>query len=707
MKENYNNNYKVALIGNPNSGKTSLFNSLTGLNQHVANFPGVTVDKKIAKYKIDKDLTIELIDFPGTYSLYPNSDDEKVVAEILSDPVNDDFPDAIIYVIDPFDLKREMLLLTQLKDLGLPVLVILTMKDLATKRNFNIDIKKLEKLVNNKIIFFSNKTKDNLDEIRKAIKDTLINNSKPNKCYKLNPNEQNIVDKFRNRLNFNTDYQALLQIHHSEWLQGQNKELKKEISNYKSKIGFKSISNQINETLDRYQIFSRGIDKIVPKAKKKGKTVTDKIDAVITNKIIGPIIFFTIMLLLFQMIFSWSEIPMRWLENSFMFLSDSVKQNFTNNWFVSLIADGIIPGLAGVLVFIPQIFLLFLMIGIMEEVGYMSRVVYMFDDIMKKFGMNGRSVIALISGGACAVPAIMSTRTINNWKERLITIMVTPLISCSAKIPVYTLLVVFAVPNTHYGFFNTRGLALMGLYLLGLLMTLVASLFLKYIIKSKGRSFLMITLPDYKKPLFKNIAIFVKEKVGAFIFVAGKIILVVSIILWFLASYGPQGAMQSAKDDAQELSQSKNLTKAEKENLIASEKLEHSYIGILGKTIEPVIKPLGFDWKIGIALISSFAAREVFVGTLATIYSVGSSDDDSMRLTKRMAMDVNIRTGKKTYNPAVAWSLLMFYVFALQCMSTVAVVRKETNSWKWPAIQFLYMGGLAYLASFIIYNFLK
>ncbi len=698
--------FKVALIGNPNSGKTSLFNSLTGLHQHVANFPGVTVDKKIAKYQIDNNLTIELIDFPGTYSLYPNSDDEKVVAEILSNPVNDDYPDSIVYVMDPFALKREMLLLTQLKDIGIPIVVVLTMKDLVEKRKLDLNIKKLEEIIGNKVIFFSNKTKANIDEIRLALKQS-INNPKDNqRCYMLNSDEKSIVATFSNRLNFNTDYQALLQIHHSDWLKYQNKYLKKEIKEYKNNHDFKSLSFQINETLDRYGFFSKEISKIAIKDKTKKETITDKIDNVITHRVLGPIIFFIVMLLLFQAIFSWAELPMNLLESGFSSLSTFIKSNFAESWFTGLLADGIIPGLAGVLVFIPQIFLLFLIIGLLEEIGYMSRVVYMFDDLMKKFGMNGRSIIALISGGACAVPAIMSTRTINNWKERLITIMVTPLISCSARIPVYTLLVVFAVPDTHIGVFNARGLVLMGLYLLGLAMTLVSSMVMKYIIKSKGRSYLMITLPEYKRPLIKNIAIFVKEKVGAFVFVAGKIILIVSIILWFAASYGPSGAMDTAEKDAIEISTGKNLSKEEMSNLKASERLEHSYIGILGKAIEPAIKPLGFDWKIGIALITSFAAREVFVGTLATIYSVGSTDD-GMKVSEQMAKDINIRTGEKTYNQAVAWSLLLFYVFALQCMSTIAVVRKETNSWKWPIIQFLYMGFLAYFFSFLVYNFLN
>ncbi len=698
--------YKIALIGNPNSGKTSLFNSLTGMHQHVANFPGVTVDKKTGILKIDKDLSVTLIDFPGTYSLYPNSDDEKVVAEILTNPKDKDYPDAVIYIIDPFDFKRQMLLLTQLQDLGLPVLVVLTMKDLAIKQGIKINIKKLSEQIQSPVIFFSNKTKENIHVIKSEIRNLFENKSNVKTCYSLTSHEKDIVDNFRDKLNFNTDYQGLLQIHHSEWLKYVPKDLKEEIKDYKLKTGFNDISLQIQETLERYRIFNKKIKGIINFKRNSVKAITDKIDDIVTHKIIGPVIFFVLMLFMFQAIFSWSELPMEWLEDGFTTLSNYLKVNFLQNWLTGLLADGIIPGLAGVLVFIPQIFLLFLIIGIMEEVGYMSRVIFMFDDLMRKFGMNGRSMISLISGGACAVPAIMSTRTINNWKERLITIMVTPLISCSARIPVYTLLVVFAVPDKDIGIFNARGLALMGLYSMGIFMALISSLVMKYVIKTKGQSYLMISLPEYKRPIVKNIGLYVKEKVGAFVFGAGKIILMVSIALWFLASYGPPGAMEKAKKNAIETGAERNLSEEQTLNLIAAEKIEHSYIGYLGKSIEPAIKPLGFDWKIGIALITSFAAREIFVGTMATIYSVGSTEDN-MKVSEQMAKDVNLQTGEKTYNSAVAWSLLLFYVFALQCMSTIAVVRKETGSWKWPVMQFLYMGGLAYFFSFLVYNFLN
>lgn len=698
--------YKVALIGNPNSGKSSLFNTLTGLQQHVANFPGVTVDKKTSLLKIDKDLHILLTDFPGAYSLYPNSDDERVVAEILTNPSNPDFPDAIIYVVDPFDFKRQLLLFTQLKDLNIPVLVIFTMKDLADKQGLQIDTIKFENLFGTNGIFFSNKTREKLEEIKKSLVVLLLETDYKKEFHKLADVEKRAVEMFKSRLEYNSDYQLLLQIHHSKWLKHISSELKNEIRDFKLSSGFSDLSLQINETLERYRIFEAKSRSVVSSKKRTGKTITDRIDEVVTHRIFGPVIFFSIMMLVFQAIFSLATFPMDLIESGFLNLSEYLKDNFEPNWLTLLFAEGIIPGLAGVLVFVPQIFILFLIIGIMEEIGYMSRVIFMFDDLMQKFGMNGRSLVALISGGACAVPAIMSTRTISNWKERLITIMVTPLISCSARIPVYSLLVLFAVPDEKIWGFNLRGITLMGLYLFGIAMALFSSLVMKYFINARGNSYLILSLPEYKKPILKNIALYVKEKLGAFVFGAGKIIVMISLVIWVMASSGPGENWKNSEISATTEAIQKKLSSEETNNLIASRKLENSYIGVLGKVIEPAIQPLGFDWRIGVAIITSFAAREVFVGTMSTIYSIGSADNN-VRISERMGKDINPVTGKLTYNSAVAWSLLMFYVFALQCVSTLAVVFRETNSWKWPLIQFIYMGSLAYLFSYLVYNFLK
>lgn len=739
---------KAGLIGNPNSGKSSLFNNLTGLNQHVSNFPGITVDKKTGIVKLPHSTFIELIDFPGCYSLYPNSGEEKLVVEILSNPKHPDYPDFIIFVVDATDVRRQLLLATQIRDLGLPVLMVMTMKDLADKRGMHFETDGMSISMGFPTLLTSNVSGEGLDELKDylfAFRKVLIKGAKAslevNSCgedfylkpgeshhnpafqqlivrqagtdsknqqdsaffYDLNMTEKNIVAQLKDKLNANTDYQALIQIHHSDWLEHLSHELKDEITETKLQNGFKSIPLQIDETLQRYNKFSPVVNRFLTFKIQKGFSITDKIDRLVTHKILGPAIFFLIMFLVFQIIFSWAELPMNWIESAFGSLSIWAENILPGGWFSDLIVQGVIPGVGGVMVFIPQIFLLFLMIGTMEEIGYMSRVVFMFDQIMKQFGLNGRSLISLISGGACAIPAIMSTRTISQQKERLITILITPLISCSARIPVYTLLIGFAVPDVQVYIFNARGLAFMGLYLLGILMAFISALVMKYVIKAKERSFLMLSLPEYKRPRIKNISLFVKEKVGAFIIQAGKIILLISIVLWALASYGPTEKMDQAEKDAISFSQENGLGEEVTANLIAAKKIEASYAGHLGKFIEPAIKPLGFDWKIGIALITSFAAREVFVGTMATIYAIGS-ESENLSVSQKMAADVNLTTGEKVYSPATSWSLLIFYVFALQCLSTIAITRRETGSWKWPIVQFLYMGVLAYVSSYFVYQ---
>lgn len=698
--------FKVALVGNPNSGKSSLFNSLTGLQQHVANFPGVTVDKKTSLLKIDKDMHILLTDFPGAYSLYPNSDDERVVAEILSNPSNQDYPDAVIYVADPFDLKRQLLLFTQIKDIGIPVLMVLTMKDLADKKGLSIDLNQFKKVFNSDCIFFSSKTKENLENIKIQICQILQIFHISKEYFKLNDPELKFTEKFKDSLSFVTPYQGLVQIHNSKWLDFMDRITKDKIDDIKKSTGFNDTSSKINETLERFRLFEKELNSVIKFRKSTLTNRTEKLDKILTHRIIGPLIFFIIMFMVFQAVFSLASYPMDAIESGFMYFSDYISKSFSQNWLTELIADGILPGLSGVLVFIPQIFILFLIIGIMEEMGYMSRVIFMFDDVMRKFGMNGRSLVALISGGACAVPAIMSTRTINNWKERLITILVTPLISCSARIPVYSLLVLFAVPDSQVWGFNLRGITLMGLYLTGILMAMFSSLVLKNIVKSRASSFLILSLPEYKRPILKNIALFVKEKLGAFVFGAGKIIILISIVIWILAKYGPGDEIKIAEKEAVKIAANSKYSKQETENLIAAKTLESSYIGVLGKAIEPLIRPLGFDWKIGIAIVTSFAAREVFVGTMSTIYSLGNSDDN-VKISERMKNDVHPISGKPTYGIAVTWSLLVFYIFALQCVSTIAIVLRETRSLKWTIIQFLYMGTLAYLFSYLIFNILK
>jgi ferrous iron transport protein B len=649
---------KIALIGNPNSGKSSIFNALSGLNQSVGNFPGVTVEKKVTTITSETDEVATLIDFPGLYSLYPNSKDEQLVSDILTDENHSSHPDRIVYVVDVLQLERHLLLATQIIDMGFPVIVAVNMIDISKEKNLNLNLSYLEDKLGVPVIPVSARTKENITELKREI--------------------------------FNADLTRKPKAIHQKLIRKK----------------YDDIDFQVNDTMARFDIFSPWIPKIIIDDSKNDAKGTSKIDSIITHKIFGPIIFFAILLLVFQALFSWASIPMDYIDSAFSWLGNLTKLTLGTGWLSSLIADGIIAGIGGIVIFVPQILILFLFLGLLEEIGYMSRAIYLFDGLLRKFGLSGKSVVALVSGGACAIPAIMSTRTITNWKERLITIMVTPLISCSARLPVYIILIEFIVPEkTIGGIFSLQALFFMGIYILSVVAALGSAWVMKKVLKSNERSFLLMELPRYKKPIWRNIFLNVKEKVVSFVWEAGKIIFFISILLWFLASFGPTQKMEEAVENAKNYALVNNLDNEERAILIASTELENSFAGILGKTIEPVIKPLGYDWKIGIALITSFAAREVFVSTMATIYAVGSEDESTLK--QRMKNEKHYLTGEKVYSTATAFSLLLFYLFAMQCMSTLAITKRETNSWKWPIIQFVFMTIMAYLAAFAAYQLLS
>ncbi|QCK15995.1 ferrous iron transport protein B [Mangrovivirga cuniculi] len=706
-----NNLPTLALLGNPNCGKSSIFNILTGLRQKVGNFPGVTVDKKVGITKL-ADQSVRVIDFPGTYSLYPTSKDESIIINTFSNPFDQNYPDVVVYVADVTKLEPQMLLLTQILDLNLPVVLALNMTDLAEETNLAFDEEKLRQELGIPVVAVSGRREENFDKLKEAVFQVYkgINHldQSHNTFYKLSENEKHIAKEINSVIGSENDYRSLIVAHHYKdinFLEGTQKSQIEEIVN---KFEYNDLRGQIDETMARYNRFTPIVKSAVRKSNEEARSFTDKVDRVLTHKIAGPIIFFGLMFLVFHAIFSWSSYPMDGIEWMFAEAGTFLKSNLPDAWYTSLLADGVISGLGGVLVFIPQIAILFLLISLLEEIGYMSRAVFMFDNIMQKFGLNGRSIVALISGGACAVPAVMATRTISNWKERLITIMVTPLISCSARIPVYTLLIAFTVPPIMIGgFINAQALMFMGLYLLGIIGALLSAVIFKLILKTEEHSFLMIELPPYRKPNIKNVLLTVREKVEAFIFQAGKVIMIISILLWFLASYGPGQQMDQAREEAIELAQARNLNEDETEDLIASKQIENSYAGFFGKAIEPSIEPLGFNWQIGIAIITSFAAREVFVGTMATIYSIASKEDDEVTIRNKLVKATDPETGEKVYTVATSVSLLLFYVFAMQCMSTLAVVKRETKSWKWPTIQFFFMGALAYLSSLIAYQLLS
>ncbi|PHN05812.1 ferrous iron transport protein B [Flavilitoribacter nigricans] len=697
----------VALLGNPNCGKSSLFNQLTGLSQKVGNFPGVTVDKKYGAIRLTSEEEVGIVDFPGTYSFYPTALDERIVVQSLLDPESENHPDAILYVADITKLEKHLLLFSQLKDLGLPLALVLNMSDIAEKEGLQLDQQQLASQLGVPVVVVSSRTGEGMNKMISLIENLLNLKQNPPSDYDL-PNEvRELTREIQNLIPNLNDYQALLIAHHHNWLPFLETSQKKAVARLVEQYEFKTLREQVDETMSRFDSFSPLVKRTLTHHTPESNDFSNKLDRVLTHRIFGPVIFFLLMLLVFQAIYAWAAYPMDAIDWLFGLIGDGIQQTLPDGWLSSLLVDGLLAGLGGIVVFVPQIAILFFLISILEEVGYMARAAFMFDRLMQVFGLNGRSIVALISGGACAIPAVMSTRTISNWKERLITILVTPFISCSARIPVYTVLIGFAVPATTVGgIFNLQGLAFMALYLFGIAAALLAALVFKWILKTREHSFLMLEMPEYRLPVMRNIWINVWEKVKTFLMEAGKVILAISLVLWIMASFAPSGAMDAAEQEALAVAEAQALDEQATENLIAAKKIETSYAGRLGKAIEPVIRPLGFDWKIGIALITSFAAREVFVGTMATIYSIGSdSDENSVRA--KMATEINPETGEKVYNRATSWSLLLFYVFAMMCMSTLAVVKRETKSWKWPVIQFVFMTGLAYLTSFLAYQWLS
>jgi len=695
---------KIALLGNPNSGKSSLFNHLTGLNQKIGNFPGVTVDKKTGLSKISPSLVAEIIDLPGTYSLYPKSLDEQIVFDFLNSPNDAHYPDFLVVVVDVSNLKRNLLLFTQIRDLGFPVILALNMLDIAKRSGINVDVEALKKELGVPVVAINARNGEGIDLLKFAISCPVHN--APDSFLNLSQFSPQLVEDIKSKFGIKNNYLALQLAHRYKDMNSLSDNEKKAIEALNVQHDFDSLLLQSKETVSRYEVIHEILSKVERKENaEKRERMSTKIDKVLTHKVGGYLIFFLMLFLLFQAVFAWATVPMDIIDNAVSGLSDWLKINLPQGPLLDLLTDGLIAGLGGILIFIPQIAILFGLIAILEESGYMSRVMFLMDKIMRPFGLNGKSVVPLISGVACAVPAIMATRNIDNVKERLITIFVTPLMSCSARIPVFTVLIALMIPqNFVFGFLNLQGLALMGLYLLGFLSAIFSAWVMSKILKSKERSYFIMEFPTYKMPRFKNVGYTIIEKVKAFVFEAGKVILAISIVLWVLASYGPSDKMEKAGEEAKVEASNKQLSDAETDNLISARKLEYSYAGQFGKFIEPSISPLGFDWKIGIALITSFAAREVFIGTMATIYSVGDQAEDDTTIIEKMRQEKNPDTGNYVYTTATSFSLLIFYVFAMQCMSTIAIVYRETKGWKWPVIQFVYMTSLAYFSSLLVFT---
>lgn len=700
---------KIALVGNPNTGKSTLFNLLTGLNQKIGNFPGITVDKKTGYCKLGSDKQAEVVDLPGTYSLYPKSKDESIVFQVLADKKNSSHPDLVVLVADATNLRRNLLLYSQVADLNIPVILVLNMTDMAKKEGIDIDIDKLSARLGVQVVSISARSNTGLDQLKQAIANsTSIATQEPGAA--VNILAAAAINDAKVILGTDNDYFALQILHQHEHLELYTPAEHAKFEQIKKAHDFESSKLKAAETIARYKYLSTVLTGVIEDtgAAKKFR-FSDKIDSVLTHRFWGFFIFLFILLFVFNAIFSWAAYPMELIEKSFAWLTSFGHEHLPDGILTNLLLDGVLAGLGGIVVFIPQIAILFALISILEDTGYMARVTFMMDKIMRKFGLSGKSVVPMIGSLACAVPSIMSARNIENWKDRIITIMVAPLVSCSARLPVYTLLISLIIPDTKVlGFISLQALTLMGMYLISIVAAVLVAFVMKFLIKATEKSYFIMELPVYRMPRWSNVLFTMFEKSKTFVFEAGKVIIAISIVLWVMASYGPSERFEQIEHKYAQIELQKDsvqISTLERDK--SAEKLENSYAGLLGHTIEPVIRPLGFDWKIGIALITSFAAREAFVGTMATIYSVDNGEEQTGTIREKMKDAKDLDTGLPIFTFATGFSLMLFYAFAMQCMSTVAIVYRETKSIKWPLIQLFYMTTLAYVASLIAYQFLK
>jgi len=696
-------------VGNPNSGKSSLFNCLTGMNQKVGNFPGVTVDKKTGFISLSESLIAEVIDLPGSYSLYPRRMDEWVSYKVLLNQDKEISADVIVAIADASNLKRNLLFCTQIIDLKRPVVIALTMMDLAKQKGIMINIDELEKDLGVPVVAVNPRKNKGIVQLKKAIAQIVEKEYQAPTNDFINNKElaELSIDDIKKILPQLSDYSAIhYLINHESF--NFNNEMHETIENIERKNNFNPTKTQAEEIVQRYGRIKQILRKAAPEPDPLQKELfTEKIDDVLLHRKWGYVILLGVLFLLFQSVFWLAKYPMDWIDYGFAHISKMLGTSLPAVWWSDLLINGVIAGFSGIAVFIPQIMILFGLITLLEDTGYMARISFLTDRIMRSVGLNGKSVMPMISGFACAVPAILSTRNIENKKERLLTILITPLMSCSARLPVYIILIGLVIPNHYlFGFLSLQGLVMMGLYLSGFLMALVVAYIGKWLIKMKEKSFFILELPTYRSPRWNNVLHTMISKARIFVTDAGKVIMVISLILWALSSFGPRQKMFAVKQRFEQMKLQPGADQKRLDKEFHTAKLENSYAGILGKSIEPAISPLGYDWRIGIALITSFAAREVFVGTMATLYSVGDDNKSSLLLKEKMKAAVR-PDGTPVFNLASGLSLMIFYVFAMQCMSTLAVVRRETRSWKWPIIQLVYMTGLAYLISLLVYQLLK
>ena len=675
----------VALVGNPNCGKTAIFNLLTGLNQKVSNYPGITVEKKEGTVYAQGDKTFNLLDLPGTYSLSAESFDEQIVSDqVLSWAKGENPPAVIVSVVDASNLSRNLYLTTQLLDLDIPTIVVLNMMD-QLKDSSQIEIQKLKKELGvSAVVPISAKMNWGLDALKSAIQKSLVHLAQTN--HQSQWINQDISDQIK--LLIEPDFSsskfaaahALRRISRNESLNGEDSHIEA-IRNSILELGYNT--DTLEATL-RYKWIDGILPFVQPKIRTKiqKETPSERWDKILTHPWMGPAIFMAILYFIFQSIFTWASTPMDWIQAGIDNISIFVLSNMSPGMLRDILVEGIIGGVGAIVIFLPQILILSFFLTVLEDTGYMARVAFMLDKSMTKMGLHGKSILPLMSAYACAIPGIMSTRTIDSWKERLVTILILPLMSCSARLPVYTLLIsAFIPPITVGGYFNLQGLTLVVMYFLGTVTALIMAKIFSRFIKEKSSSSFVMELPPYRVPITRSVIrqVFIRGKL--FLVNAGKIIMAISILLWFLASF--------PKVDS---------------SLTDVNPIHHSYAGKIGHAIEPVIRPLGFDWKIGIGLLTSFAAREVMVSTMATIYNVEDRGDETVNLREAMRNDVDEKTGVPVYTPLIALALMVFYVFAAQCMATFAIVRQETNSWKWPLFMIAYLTILAYAGAFIVYR---
>ncbi|WP_262248661.1 ferrous iron transport protein B [Parapedobacter soli] len=689
----------IALVGNPNVGKSTLFNKLTGLRQKAGNYPGITVEKKTGSFT-NGDTKYHVVDLPGAYGIHPSSLDEEVVYNVLADKTNPNHPDLAVVVGNPFNLKRAVFLYQQIRDIGVPAIFVINMADEADHAGLSIDTGKLERLLATRVVLTDARSGRGIDALKAAL------SFKPSTTAPLFPvptEYHHVIQEVKNQTGETNDYRAWLALSHKHNA-ASHATLPTAVEAIRNTHGLNPYRLQIQETMARHDKLDRDLADIIKDPTKKREHFTERLDKLMIHAVWGYVIFFGLLLLIFQAIYTWSGPFMDAIDNGFTWLASSTANWLPEGPLNGLLTDGIIAGIGGIVIFIPQIAILFVFIALMEESGYMSRVVYLMDRWLKPFGLSGKSAVPLMSGAACAIPAVMSARTIENDKERLITILVTPFMTCSARLPIYIVIIGLVIPQGRVLGMELQALVLFGMYALGVLAALGSAWLLKLFLKSDYKSFLILEMPTYRLPVLRNVAVHVWEKTMGFVWGAGKIILAISVILWVLGSFG----VGERFTDAERIVQLENqgLSAEELENEVQSQKLEYSFLGTLGRFIEPAIEPLGYDWKMGIGLIASFAAREVFVSTMATVYSLGSTDDE-LTIRERMASEINPNTRRPAYNFASGISLLLFYAFAMQCMSTIAIVRKETNSWKWTIIQLVFMTGFAYLAALVAYQLLK